>query len=203
MRLWTPFPTVDDKTEHMDRATLQALLQAAADDAEPGAAVQHEPRRDKGGAGSPDFKVIRQGRIAGYVEVKAIDEPLSKVLKSDQIKKYRTLSDNIVLTDYLEFCWIKDDGEVVRQRLAHSEDLSARRFRLKPEAVEAVRLLLRGFFSAAPQRIGRSQDPRAGAGEPRRDAARLPRRRTHPPIEGPSRGPPACPLRRLPQAGLS
>ena len=58
----------------------------------------HEPRRDKGGAGSPDFKVVRQGGIAGYVEVKQIDENLSKVLKSDQIKKYQTLSDNIILT---------------------------------------------------------------------------------------------------------
>ncbi|MDQ2860340.1 MAG: hypothetical protein M3T55_06355 [Pseudomonadota bacterium] len=92
---------IDDKTEHMDRAALQTLLQAACDDAEPGARVLHEPRRDKGGAGSPDFKIVRAGRIAGYVEVKPIDENLSKVLKSDQIKKYKTLSDNIIVTDYL------------------------------------------------------------------------------------------------------
>ncbi len=98
------------------------------------------------------------GRIAGYVEVKAIDENLSKVLKSDQIKKYRLLSDNIVLTDYLEFCWIKASGETVRERLAHSEDLAARKLALKSERVEAVRLLLRGFFSAAPQRVGRARD---------------------------------------------
>lgn len=150
--------SVDDKTEHMDRGALQILLQAAANDAEPGAQIQHEPRRDKGGAGSPDFKVVRQGRIAGYLEVKQIDENLSKVLKSDQIKKYKTLSDNIVLTDYLEFCWIKANGEVVRHRLAYSEDLTGRTLRLKPESIEAVSLLLRGFFSAVPQRIGRAQD---------------------------------------------
>ena len=54
---------LDEKTEHTDRSALERLLQAAADDAEPGARVQHEPRRDKGGAGSPDFKVIRAGRI--------------------------------------------------------------------------------------------------------------------------------------------
>ncbi|WP_168074231.1 N-6 DNA methylase [Caulobacter sp. SSI4214] len=149
---------VDAKTEHSDRGALEALLQAAANDAEPGAHVQHEPPRDKSGGGSPDFKVTRQGRIAGYVEVKTIDENLSKVLKSDQIKKYRKLSDNIVLTDYLEFCWLKPDGETVRERLAYSDDLSSKTLRLKPESVEAVRLLLRGFFSAAPQRIGRSHD---------------------------------------------
>ena len=149
---------LDAKTEHSDRAALEILLQTAADDAEPGAHVQHEPIRDKSGLGSPDFKVTRGGRIAGYVEVKTIDEPLSKVLRSDQIKKYRKLSDNIVLTDYLDFCWIKPDDSVVRHRLAHSEDLSARTLRLNPDSVEAVRLLLRGFFTATPARITRSQD---------------------------------------------
>ncbi|MCG9915581.1 MAG: N-6 DNA methylase [Phenylobacterium sp.] len=149
---------IDGKTEHSDRGALEILLQASADDAEPGAHVQHEPRRDKSGGGSPDFKVTRQGRIAGYVEVKAIDENLSKVLKSDQIKKYRKLSDNIVLTDYLEFCWIRPDGEVLRHRLAYSEDLSAKSLRPKAESVEAVRMLLRGFFSATPGKITKSQD---------------------------------------------
>ncbi len=150
--------SLDDKTEHSDRGALETLLRAAANDAGPGATVQHEPRRDRSGGGSPDYKISRQGRIAGYVEVKQIDDNLSKVLKSDQIKKYRLLSDNIILTDYLEFCWIKPDGSVVRERLAYSEDLSARRLRLKPEAVEAVRLLLRGFFSTAPGRTGRAQE---------------------------------------------
>ena len=149
---------VDAKTEHSDRGALEILLQASANDAEPGAHVQHEPPRDKSGGGSPDFKVTRAGRIAGYVEVKTIDENLSKVLKSDQIKKYSKLSDNMVVTDYLEFCWIKGANEVIRHRLAYSEDLSAKTLRLKPESVEAVRMLLRGFFSATPQRITRSED---------------------------------------------
>jgi len=149
---------IDDKTEHTDRGRLETLLQAACDDAEPGARVRHEPRRDKDGAGSPDFKITRGGRIAGYVEVKTIDENLSKVLKSEQLTKYRKLSDNIILTDYLDFWWIKPGAEVVRARLAHSDELSARTLRLKPDAVEAVRLLLRGFFSAEPQRITKARD---------------------------------------------
>ena len=150
--------SVDEKTEHTDRAALEKLLQQAADDAGPGARVQHEPRRDRDGAGSPDFKIVRQGRIAGYVEVKTIDENLSKVLKSEQIKKYRKLSDNIVLTDYLEFCWITPDGPPIRHRLAYSDDLASRTIRLKPESVDAVRALLRGFFSTAPQKIAKGRD---------------------------------------------
>jgi hypothetical protein len=58
--------------------------------------VHHEPKRvaDKG---APDFKVRKGGLILGYVENKPIGENLDKVLKSDQIKRYKELSDNIVL----------------------------------------------------------------------------------------------------------
>ena len=149
---------VDDKTEHMDRSALEALLKSAAEEAAAGTRVIHEPRHDRDGGGSPDFKITRAGRITGYAEVKTIDENLSKVLKSAQIRKYRTLSDNIIVTDYLEFCWIRADGEIIRHRLANSEDLASRKLRLKPESVEAVRLLLRGFFTAAPQKIARARD---------------------------------------------
>src|SRR6476660_1338076 len=96
---------VDEKTEHTDRSALQTLLQALADDSENGIAVQHEPKRiaDKG---APDFKITKGGLILGYVENKAIGETLDKVLKSDQIKRYKSLSRNILLTDYLHFIWI-------------------------------------------------------------------------------------------------
>jgi hypothetical protein len=149
---------LDQKTEHTDRSALQGLLQAIADDVGPGATVIHEPRRDKNGGGSPDFKIIRNGRITGYVEVKAIDENLSRILRSDQIKKYRTLSPNIVLTDYLEFCWIRQDDETVRYRLDHSESLSVRNARLNVEARDQIAALLRGFFSSPPQNISRGHD---------------------------------------------
>ena len=49
--------------------------------------------------GAPDFKVTNRGLILGYVENKAIGENLNKVLKSEQIEKYKSLSQNIVVTD--------------------------------------------------------------------------------------------------------
>src|SRR5581483_11285256 len=96
------------KTEHTDRGALQNLLRAFAAQAEGKPKVQHEPKRiaEKG---APDFKVTKHAMILGYVENKAIGENLSKVLKSDQIAKYKTLSQNIILTDYLEFIWITKD----------------------------------------------------------------------------------------------
>ena len=147
---------VDAKTEHSDRGALERLLNEAAQAADDRLRIQHEPKRDKGGGGSPDYMVKRDARIVGYVEVKTIDEALSKVLKSDQIKKYQKLSDNLILTDYLEFIWLKG-GEVQRARLAHSDDLSGKKLALKPESVDQVSTLLRAFFSTAPQNIGRGQ----------------------------------------------
>ncbi len=143
------------KTEHTDRGALQNLLRAFAAQAEGKPKVQHEPKRiaEKG---APDFKVTKHAMILGYVENKAIGENLSKVLKSDQIAKYKTLSQNIILTDYLEFIWITKDG-TQRARLCEEDELENRKFRLRDDRIEQVSKLLHGFFSTAPQGIGRSQ----------------------------------------------
>ena len=146
---------IDQKTEHTDRAALQALLQAFAYETGSGTDVQHEPKR-VANKGAPDFKVTKSGLILGYVENKAIGESLDKVLKSDQIKRYRTLSQNIILTDYLEFIWISKDG-IQRETLCYTTDLENPKFRLREDRVAAVAALLRGFFSTAPEGIGRAQ----------------------------------------------
>jgi len=105
LRALKKFP-LGDKTEHTDRAPIEQLLNAFAAQAEGKPKVQHEPKKaaDKG---APDFKVTKSGMILGYVETKPIGVNLAKVLKSDQLKRYRELSSNILLTDYLEWTWIR------------------------------------------------------------------------------------------------
>lgn len=147
--------SVREKTEHTDRLALETLLQALADETQNGINIQHEPKRITN-KGAPDFKVTKGGLILGYVENKAIGEPLDKVLKSEQIAKYKTLSQNIIVTDYLHFAWINKDG-IQRESLCHETDLENRKFRPREDRVEAVRKLLHGFFSTAPEGIGRAQ----------------------------------------------
>ncbi|MDE0176845.1 MAG: N-6 DNA methylase [Defluviicoccus sp.] len=146
---------LSEHTEHTGRTALENLLKSVADAANGNITVQQEPRRvaDKG---APDFKVSQPGTILGYVETKQVGENLDKVLKSEQLKRYRSLSDNILLTDYLHFIWIKDDG-VQRESLCHATDLESRRFRVREDRAAAVAGLLRSFFSSAPEGIGRSQ----------------------------------------------
>jgi hypothetical protein len=147
--------SLDEKTEHTDRGALQSLLEAIADDAAKGVAVHHEPKR-VAEKGAPDFKVTRKGLILGYVENKAIGENLDKALKSDQIKRYKELSDNIILTDYLHFIWIGKNG-IQRETLCHQTDLETPKFRLREDRIAAVSKLLEAFFSTAPQDIDKSR----------------------------------------------
>ena len=94
---------VDQKTEHMDRAALQSLLEAFADSAPNPATVQHEPKRVIN-KGAPDFKITKTGLILGYVENKRIGENLDNVLKSDQITRYKSLSPGESQTEFSCAC---------------------------------------------------------------------------------------------------
>lgn len=145
-----------EQTELTSRAALQALLEAFTGPARHKIKVQHEPRR-VAKRGAPDFKIHRPGQILGYVEVKEIGTNLDKVLKSEQIAKYRKLSGNIILTDYLDFIWIDAKQVRARARLAHPHELEARKLHLSTEKADEVAALLNGFFSEPPVGIGKSQ----------------------------------------------
>jgi hypothetical protein len=148
----------DGGTEHSGRSALEALLNAFGSDAiASGLYVQHEPRREAD-RGAPDFKVKANGMILGYVEVKEIGANLDKVLKSEQIKRYRSLSNNIVVTDYLQFIRIDTEGKVLgRAQLAFASDLEGRTIRVNPDRAKEVAALLSAFFSSPPQGLERAQ----------------------------------------------
>lgn len=145
---------LDQHTEHTGRAALEDLLRGLAPT---GVEVQHEPKREHG-KGAPDFKIKRRGSILGYVEVKGMGTPLDPVLRSDQIARYRQLSGNIVLTDYLQWVWLDANGVRDRAMLAYLTDLEGRTIRVRDEAADAVTRLINGFLSEAPQGIGRAQE---------------------------------------------
>ena len=147
---------LNEHTEHTGRTALETLLKTiTTNHAGANIIIQQEPKRvaDKG---APDFKISRQGMILGYVETKPISANLDQVLKSDQLRRYRSLSDNILLTDYFHFIWINKDS-VQREPLCHATDLESVRFRVREDRASAVSGLLRGFFSSAPEGIDRSQ----------------------------------------------
>lgn len=145
---------IENITEHSKRSALEVLLKQFADqcqNANHKIKILHEPKR-KENYGSPDFKVYTDSSIIGYVENKKITEILDKTLKTDQIKKYRELSQNILLTNYIEFVWIKGDT-IQRETLCYQSDLENKKFKLDTEKCAKVEKLISFFFSQAPQKI--------------------------------------------------
>ena len=98
---------IDNKeiTEHSLRKPLQMLLEALTPE---GITVLHEPKR-QGKFGTPDFKINIIGGVIGYCETKKVGEDLDGILKTPQIIKYLTLNNNLLLTDYCTFIWLKGD----------------------------------------------------------------------------------------------
>ncbi|MDM8558971.1 type ISP restriction/modification enzyme [Candidatus Parabeggiatoa sp. HSG14] len=88
--------------EHAHRAALQNLLISLQSTIN----VINEPRRIE--CGSPDLVILdsqADNVPLGYIEAKDIGVSLNKALKNEQLKRYLDFSDNLILTDYLEFRW--------------------------------------------------------------------------------------------------
>ena len=120
--------------------------------------VRHEPRRDRD-FGTPDFLILRRGGILGYVEVKGVGTDLRKLANSEQITRYRNLSQNILLTDYVSWLWLGDGDDVKSSTvLCTPAQFDDRKFRPSTAALDEVAQQLEGFFSVAPRGVGRASE---------------------------------------------
>lgn len=111
--------------EHTHRSALQILLNEIKDATGNGRIkIIHEPNNDKEGRGAPDFRFEINSLIVGYIENKRVNANLDEVIKSEQIKKYLELSDNIIITDYLRFIRIDKNGNITSEvRLCELSEL--------------------------------------------------------------------------------
>lgn len=127
---------------------LKLLLEGLARNIE----VTVEPRRTEGS--NPDFRVWarnRSGRrVVGYVEAKTPGEPLDPAENSEQLRRYRSVFPNLILTDFLEFRLYRHGQPVASARLARLE--TPGRFNPRQGDFLQVRQLLENFlaFQAPP-----------------------------------------------------
>lgn len=149
---------IKDATEHTLRGALENLLNAIARARNTDIKIIHEPKKDKSGKGAPDFKFKVNEAILGYLENKKIGEDLDQILKSAQIAKYKQLSGNIIITNYLEWVWLRDGNILARETLCYQSDVGNRRAKLDPEKAEKVGKLIEHFYSIPPKEIGRAKD---------------------------------------------
>ena len=144
-----------DATEHTLRPALHNFLIALAEHKDSKIKIIHEPKHDESGKGAPDFKFKIDERLLGYVENKKIEATLDQVLKSDQITKYKKLSNNLILTNYLEWIWLKDGVVIGRETLAYMSDVGYHKAHLDPDKADKVGKLISNFLSIPPKGIGR------------------------------------------------
>lgn len=128
-----------DATEHSYRPALKALLESRGANIE----ATNEPQRIAGNA--PDFVVRRNATILGHVEAKDIGEPLDKLLKSPQLKRYAEALPNLIFTDYLEFIWLEHGAPKLRVRLG---EVAPRAILPAADAGEEWNKLASAFYNA-------------------------------------------------------
>ena len=139
-----------DATEFSYRAPLQALFQAAAErlradgDIDARLEILHEPKREPG-IGAPDFRVAAGGGAVGYVECKKPGQNLDRLLRREQLEKYRALSENILLTDSRRFVLLRGGAKAAEAVLPDSP--------ARAEVAAFVELLAR-FLRHPPERVG-------------------------------------------------
>ncbi|WP_420621092.1 type ISP restriction/modification enzyme [Candidatus Poriferisodalis sp.] len=132
-------------TEHSYRPALKTFLETLGGQ---GVVAVNDPKRVA--AGAPDFVIQRQGLPVGFVECKDVGKDLDAEAESDQLTRYRTGLDNLILTDYLEFRWyvngvLQMQGEICKQ-------LPAPR-RLSSSRVDEVTNILSRFLRHVSQAI--------------------------------------------------
>ncbi len=134
--------------EHAYRPALQNLLE----DLIPDVLATNDPKKIK--CGAPDFILSRNKIHVGYIEAKDIGINLDKEEKSDQLNRYRTSLDNLILTDYMEFRLYRYSERVETISIA---EIQGKDIKLLPENIDHLKRLLIDFASFSGQTIKSSK----------------------------------------------
>ncbi len=119
--------------------------------------IKHEPTKqdDKG---RPDFKVTTKEQLTiGLIETKKIGEDLKKIFESKQLERYRQLSENIIVTDYLHFYLIKKGVPVLDVQLFSDYNLKNKKFKVEQFKIDELSRLFTSFFESEPEPIYKTQ----------------------------------------------
>ncbi|WP_418905411.1 hypothetical protein QIA31_05630 (plasmid) [Borreliella turdi] len=89
----------------------------------------------------------------GYIKVEDPGQDLYKILESPQIKRYKKLSKNILLTKYIEFILIKGGVVTLRESLMDLKDLEKEKIEIDTIKLNKVVGILDNFFLAVAEKI--------------------------------------------------
>ncbi len=118
--------------------------------------IIQEPKREKG-FGAPDYRVEVNEAIIGYIETKDIENDLNKTIRTAQIKRYLSVTENLIITNYHDFILVHDKDNRETAVLFDEPDIDKRNSQLENDNIIQVGKLLEKFFIAEPIMIGKSK----------------------------------------------
>lgn len=106
--------------------------------------IRQEQTSTTAAVGIPDYTVTYKGKTIGFIETKNIGTDLDSVQISDQIEKYRTAIDNVLLTDYKRFILLQETA--LDCSLFPLSALSANKVKINQGVMNTLQELLDVFF---------------------------------------------------------
>ena len=131
-------------TEHSYRSDLQVLI----NDLIKGVLITNEPKRQE--CGAPDYIIQKKDVPIGYIEAKDIGIDLDKTEKSEQLKRYLTSLDNLILTDYIEFRFYRFGEKIKTIKLG---EIEKKTIKILSENFDEFILMITDFCSFSGQTI--------------------------------------------------
>ena len=111
-----------------------------------------------GKSGVPDFRINSSQGSVGYVETKKIGENLHETAQSEQIKKYQELNDNILLTDYCTFWWLKGNTIVEKVDFCQAQDVGNKDAKFDAQKGQDLEKLIQNFLRETPKGVNNAHD---------------------------------------------
>lgn len=137
-------------TEHTHRPALKSFIESI----DAGITATNEPKRVK--CGAPDYVITRGAIPLGYIEAKDVGEPLDKVEKSEQMRRYLESLGNLILTDYLEFRWYVGGKHRLTARLASAS--TKKKLKIEKDGDKQVTELLVAFLQAQVPTVANAKE---------------------------------------------
>ncbi|MBP7551967.1 MAG: N-6 DNA methylase [Spirochaetes bacterium] len=116
--------------------------------------IIQEPRRETFGA--PDFKIVDKiNNVIGYIECKDINIDIIREVKSKQIEKYLSITDNLIFTNYIDFILFKNKQIYKKCSIVDIFDLEKNKVIIANE--NELKEILKQFFLSKPVEIKDSE----------------------------------------------
>ena len=136
-------------------STFRPAFKSFIESLQPGITAVNEPGHFT--CGAPDFRVVNEHQLGiGYVETKDLGESLELVINGEQLRRYRSSLENLILTNYLDFKWLVRGEERKYVSIGTIDD--HKHIKKRSDSINDVYELITDFLNYSPEPVGRADE---------------------------------------------